>query len=255
MQRREPTLDGRGPAIDPEMDNKPIGGAPRGSAPKPAPVDDEGGSGGSSVLAVVALILALAGVGSAGFLYTQWQDTRSQLVSAEERIVELEKRFEMSDEESTASVEVLNARVKENSSEIRKLWGVSHDTNRKNIAANKAAAAAAAKDAAAAKKQAAQLAGKVSGLSDSVKKIASVEFALSELRETTTSNQRDLKDKLASLERQLNSVRSDLGGRVSANEEAVESIDAYRRSVNKDLVQLRDAIRSLQSGGSTAGIQ
>lgn len=248
MQRKEPTLDGSSAPIEPQLDTRPGGHRARPAAPEPV----EERSGGPSFLGLAALILALAGIGAAAFLYNQWQATRVQLIDAETRIANLEKRFEMSDEESSASVEVLNAKAKENASEIRKLWGVSYDTNRKRIAANKSAAASAAKDAAAVKKEVAALAGKVNGLSSSVKKIGAVEMQLAQLRESNTENQRDVADKLAKLERQLASVRSDLTARVGANEEAVESIDAYRRSVNKDLVQLRDAIRSLQSGGSTA---
>ncbi|SHF97813.1 hypothetical protein SAMN04487965_3053 [Microbulbifer donghaiensis] len=229
-------------ALEPQLDNRPIGrSAPR--TPEPAPVVEER-RGGFSVLGLFALILALAGLGAAAFLYQQWQISRVQLVDAEGRIAELEKRFEMSDEESSASVDVLNAKVKDNAAEIRKLWGVAYDTNRKGIAANKSIAEAN-------KKQVAALTGKVNGLSASVSKIAAVESALAELRKSNTASQRETADKLARLERQLASVRSDLTARVGANEEAVESIDAYRRSVNKDLVQLRDAIRSLQ-GGSTA---
>ncbi|WP_308368166.1 MULTISPECIES: hypothetical protein [unclassified Microbulbifer] len=241
MQRREPTLDGTSAAVDPQLE-RPIGRSFREPAAEP---EERSGGGGVSMLAVVALILALAGLGAAAFLYNQWQLSRVALVDAESRIVELEKRFEMSDEESSASVEVLNAKAKENSSEIRKLWGVAYDTNRKNIAANTGAAAAN-------KKQLASLASQVKGMESSVKKIAAVESSLTELRKSNTESQRELKDSLARLERQLASVRSDLTARVGANEEAVESIDAYRRSVNRDLVQLRDAIRSLQSGSATA---
>ncbi|GAA5525731.1 hypothetical protein Maes01_02303 [Microbulbifer aestuariivivens] len=240
MQRKEPTIGGA-PSIEPQLDSKPIGA---GMQP-PAPLDLEDSGGGISIVGVVALILAVAGLAAAGFLYSELQLSRAALNDAKDRIVELEKRFEMSDEESTASVEVLNAKVKDNASEIRKLWGVSYDTNRKSIAANKSAAAAA-------KKELAALAGKVSGLSNSVKKISAVETALAELRKDNTSSKREITDKLTGLERQLSSVRSDLTVRVGANEEAVESIDAYRRSVNRDLVQLRDAVRSLQSGASTA---
>ena len=245
-------MDGSSAALEPQLDNKPIGRSAPAREPVAAPVGEErSGGGGSSALAAVALIIALAGVGAAAFLYNQWQATRVKLVDADSRIAELEKRFEMSDEESSASVEVLNAKVKDNASEIRKLWGVSYDTNRKDIAANKSAVDSAAKSAAAVKKELATLSGKVNGLSASVNKIAAVESALAELRKSNTTSQRDTKDALAKMERQLASVRTELTARVGANEEAVESIDAYRRSVNKDIVQLREAIRSLQ-GGSTA---
>lgn len=254
MQRREPTLDGSSPSLDPQIANGPIGGGRRfraespaaAQAPSPArEMEPAPRSGGSSFLAIVALMLGLAGLGAAGFLYSQWQVTRAQLADADVRITQLEKRFEMSGEESAASVEVLNAKVKENSSEIRKLWGVSYDTNRKDIAANKSAAAAAKKDIAA-------LSKKVSGVESSLKKVAAMESELAKLKDSTVNASRETRDKVATLERQLSSVRADLTARVGANEEAVQSIDTYRRSVNKDLVQLRDAIRSLQSSSSTA---
>ncbi|WOX05108.1 hypothetical protein [Microbulbifer pacificus] len=249
MQRREPTFDGSSSSsMDPQIPNGPIGGrryaAPEPSAPEPVRESTSSG-GGSSFLAVLALLLALAGLGAAGFLYNQWQVTRVQLNDAEARIVQLEKRFEMSGEESAASVEVLNAKVKENASEIRKLWGVSYDTNRKDIAANKEANAAQQKSIAA-------LTSKVSSVESGLKKVAALESEMAKLKESTASASSETKDKVASLERQLSSVRADLTARVGANEEAVQSIDSYRRSVNKDLVQLRDAIRSLQSSSSTA---
>ncbi|MFA0813206.1 hypothetical protein [Microbulbifer epialgicus] len=248
MQRREPTLDGSA-AIEPTL--APRSREPREPTAEPQVIVEER-RGGFSFLGLCALVLAMGGLAASGFLYQQWQEGRTQLVDAEariadaeNRIAELEKRFNLSDEESTASVEVLSAKAKENSAEIRKLWGVAYDTNRKSIAANKTAAAAN-------KKQVAALSTKLNGLDASVKKIASVETALAELRKGNIESKREMTDKLARLERQLASVRSDLTMRVGANEEAVESIDAYRRSVNKDLVQLRDAIRSLQSSEPTA---
>ncbi|WKD50638.1 hypothetical protein [Microbulbifer spongiae] len=248
MQRKEPTLDGNA-AIEPSLDLK--SSEPREQVPEPRVIVEKHRSG-FSFLGLCALVLALGGLAASGFLYQQWQAGRTQLTNAENRIAdaenriaELEKRFNLSDEESTASVEVLNAKAKENTSEIRKLWGVAYDTNRKSIAANKTAAAAN-------KKQVAALNTKLNGLGASVKKIAAVESALAELRKSNTQSKREVGDKLSRLERQLASVRSDLTMRVGANEEAVESIDAYRRSVNKDLVQLRDAIRSLQASEPTA---
>ncbi|WP_444888349.1 hypothetical protein ACJJIX_13330 [Microbulbifer sp. VAAC004] len=248
MQRREPTLDGSA-AIEPALE--PSSPERSEQAQEPQVIVEER-RGGFSFLGLCALVLAMGGLAASGFLYQQWQESRTQLVNAENRIAdaenriaELEKRFSLSDEESTASVEVLSAKAKENSSEIRKLWGVAYDTNRKSIAANKAANEAN-------KKQVASLNSKLGSLDASVKKIAAVESALAELRKGSIESKREMTDKISRLERQLASVRSDLTMRVGANEEAVESIDAYRRSVNKDLVQLRDAIRSLQSSEPTA---
>src|SRR5690606_7090294 len=100
MQRREPTFDGgSSSSMDPQISaSGPIGGK-RYAAPEPplpASGREPSSGGGSSFLSVLALLLALAGLGAAGFLYNQWQVTRLQLSDAESRIVQLEKRFEMS---------------------------------------------------------------------------------------------------------------------------------------------------------------
>lgn len=234
MQRKEPTL-GSG---DTSVKDTPLQGAPTIEA-EPSP------AGGPSYLTVISLVLALAGLGCAGFLYQQWQLAENKMAAAEQRIVQLEQLFEMSGEESAASVDVLGAKLKENSSEIRKLWGVAYDTNRKRIAANQATVASQ-------QKTLTTLGNKVNGFGSNLKQISALEKSLAALRLSSSKGSREMNDTMAKLERQLASVRSDLTIRVGSNEEAIQSMDSYRRSVNKDLVQLREAIRSLQAGANTA---
>lgn len=259
MERKEPTLDGSAPQIDIGKTRGPIGGqrpaaaAPKGGAQQPTrPSSPPAKSGGSfSFLTLVALIVGFGGAGGAAYLYKQLELSNQQLASAEERIAGLEKRFEMSGEESAASVEVLSAKVKENASEVRKLWGIAYDRNRKTIAAQ-------GNTIDANKKALASLKKSVDGMSAGVKKIASLEASVAEIKKAAanidgnTKKVRELNDSVAKLDRSVKSLRTELSVRVSSNEEAIDSMDTYRRSVNKDIVQLKDAIRSLQTSTASA---
>src|SRR5690606_19966034 len=139
MERREPTLSSsstpvperdepstRKPAADTHAtrDSRPM----RTAAPPP--------SSSSSALAVFALLLALVGVGIGGYFGWQLTETRTQLLASDARIAELENRLSMSSDESSQSLTQVDAKLKWADSEIRKLWGVSNDVNRKAIAAN-----------------------------------------------------------------------------------------------------------------------
>ncbi|MCR6650806.1 MAG: hypothetical protein NVV73_04570 [Cellvibrionaceae bacterium] len=94
-----------------------------------------------SPLGPLALLLALAAEDLIGFVYFQLQETqgalqqtRNALTSAEVRVKDLKSRLMLSDDESTQSMSVLQANIKENTAEIRKFWGVANDRNRKAIA-------------------------------------------------------------------------------------------------------------------------
>ena len=50
---------------------------------------------------------------------------------------------------------------------------------------------------------------------------------------------RELVDKANRIDQQLVNLKSDLLTRVKDNEEAIEAIDAYRRTINRDILQLK----------------
>ena len=82
-------------------------------------------------------LLLLVVAGFSGFTYWQLLESNKLLVVAGERITELEGQLALTDDESTASLTAVQAKLKWADSEIRKLWGVSYDTNKKAIAKNK----------------------------------------------------------------------------------------------------------------------
>jgi len=49
------------------------------------------------------------------------------------------------------------------------------------------------------------------------------------------------------LANRLDRKLGDLAGRVKTNEEAIEAIDAYRRNINRDVLQLKQRLDQLQA--------
>ena len=99
-----------------------------------------------------SLLLALIALGAAVSSFWQLmqaqvvlQEQQASLQNQQQRIAELEKQLALSDDESAQSLVSVSAKLKEANSEIRKLWGVAYDTNRKAIKANKTAIASQSK--------------------------------------------------------------------------------------------------------------
>jgi len=192
----------------------------------------------TSKLGALGLFIALLASGAAGFTYWQLTLAHQSLADAGERLKVLENQLELSDDESNASMTAMQAKLKWADSEIRKLWAVSYDTNRKGIAANQT-------EVSALKESLAAYDGKLKAAVDSAKteiqlvnellegqqsSVAKAESASQQQLKTV----RELSDKLKSLER----LESDLKSRISANEEAIKAIDGFRRNVSQQLLQL-----------------
>ncbi len=211
-------------------------------------------SGPSSVALSFSLLLALAALAGSGLLAWQLQQAKGQLVAAAERITVLEQKLDLAGDESTQSVTAIRAKLKWADAEIRKLWGVSYDTNRKSISSNKATItklnkqlSAASKAASSAKKLASGHQGQLDKLKQQVSSGAD---SLSQLSSRASEQQQSLQqavDKVNQANRQLALLKSDLAARVASNEEAIEAIDAYRRNINRDLLQLQQRLN--QPGG------
>lgn len=206
-----------------------------------------------SIVAVFAFLLALASSGAAGFLYWQLHETQKLLANADTRLLDLESKFAMTDDQISASAETMQAKLVWADAEIRKLWGVAYDTNRKNIADNtqeiarlkktiseidklKQAIETAKKDVDKIVRAATSgLSGDVKVLSDLVEaqqsSFAMIEQKNAQLLETIKSAQ----DKLRAVE----GSNKEIERRIKSNEQSIEAIDAFRRNVNQQLLQLR----------------
>src|SRR5690606_36879218 len=70
--------------------------------------------------------------------YLAWELVQSQesLAEARQRIAGLETRLNIDSDESSQTLDQIQDKLEWADSEIRKLWGVAQDTNRKRIVAN-----------------------------------------------------------------------------------------------------------------------
>lgn len=245
MERKEPTLSGIVAERDDHHEPVASGGRSSPSAAEPQVVHESSGPG---FVAVFALLLAVAGIGGSGYLAYMLTESQKDLVAAENRITDLEARLNLNSSESNETVDEIRDKLEWADSEIRKLWGVSYDTNRKSITANKDALAASKrtltaveKDAAAAKAAAASLKRDMDGQLAALKKqLADATAAMA----TLTSSA----DRIESLSLDVERIMQQMPGlrglatRVKTNEEAIAAIDAYRRSINRDILQLKQQL-------------
>ncbi len=250
MERKEPTLSGITPDKDeiearqprnqrrPERPptTPPTGGSPpRGGQPS---------SSGSSGLAIFALIVALAGLGGSGFLAWKFTQAQETLVQADARIADLERRLDVTYDESNQSVEAIQAKLKWADSEIRKLWGVSYDTNRGNIASNSEQIEKLSGNLASVKNEASAAQTAAANLK---KSLGEVQTAMTGLKNSVGTLDEQRK-RLQNLEEKLDQVNdriaqlASLTNRVKINEEAIAAIDSYRRSINRDLLAIKQQL-------------
>lgn len=239
QERKEPTISLR-PAQDeiterqrstPTAGRKPATGTPVSSRPVVV----------KSKLAPFALLLALTALGLAGFVYWQFTLTQQSLALAEKRIVDLEGQLALTGDESSASMAAMQAKLKWADSEIRKLWGVSYDTNRKKITANEDSISALTKKA---NSMQSKVDKAVKSTSVEVKAVSDLVAAQSSSLTSVEKQQGNLQTQMQALIDRLNLMESELkqsDSRIKTNEQAIEAIDAFRRSVNKDLLQLKNA--------------
>jgi len=188
-----------------------------------------------SKLAPVAFLFAIVAMGAAGYLGWQFFEAQKLLIAADARIVALEEKLVMSDDESTASAAALQASLKEAHSEIRKLWGVSYDRNRKTIETNTKGIATAKANTAKVSERTNALSAEITLVSDLVD---AQQNALTEVEKSNASvsaQARAMNEKNAILDQRIGELRS----QIDLIEQDIEAINSFRRSVNQELLQLR----------------
>ncbi|MCR6650810.1 MAG: hypothetical protein NVV73_04610 [Cellvibrionaceae bacterium] len=244
-ERREPTISAL-----PEDKDEPVRGrahaqaapAPNSSRPVPPPVSSRPVVV-RSPLGPLALLLALAAGGFAGFVYFQLQETqgalqqtRNALTSAEVRVKDLESRLMLSDDESTQSMSVLQANIKENTAEIRKLWGVANDRNRKAIAQLETKVAALEKTAAGMDDKIKAALADVTGELKVVSELVDAQQAVINTADKAYKSQAQT---LSGVSNKVEQLDTELRRKVASHEEAIKAIDAFRAQVNRDLIKLK----------------
>ena len=213
-----------------------------------------GGSGGGGRMLGTNLILAVlvAGLVVAGwFIANQHQlltAEKQSLDAAESRIALLEERLRMTDETLIDSEKDTDEQLGFWESEIRKLWAVSNERNRKWIKDNEAAIAKVGKTLTAIETSNRDL-GTAVGRHEAafkqqqaiIDQLTSLEISIQQM----ASTQRDIVDRVNSASQSVASLNAGLAGRVTENEQAVAAIDAYRVQVNTRLADIERKLNNL----------
>ncbi len=213
-----------------------------------------GSSGGGGRMLGINLILAVlvAGLVVAGwFIANQHQlltAEKQALDAAEGRIALLEERLRMTDETLIDSEKDTEEQIGFWESEIRKLWAVSNERNRKWIKDNEAALAKLTKTLTAIETSNRDL-GTAVGRHEAafkqqqaiIDQLTSMEISIQQMANT----QRDIVDRVNSASQSVASLNAGLAGRVAENEQAVAAIDAYRVQVNTRLADIERKINNL----------
>ena len=205
--------------------------------------------------------VALAGVVvlAGGFIWQNIQlssalaAAQQQRTQAEERIVALEAMFTSSSDDVSQNAQVVAAKLKWADSEIRKLWGVAHDRNRKAIATNKdsianvdarlkklnSQAVAASKAATANTAAVKQLDGRVktsaTDVREALQRLSLAQETLGELDSTIAQ----LSRRIGQLESAQRSGAAADKQTVTALKDSVDSLEKWRLSTNREINRLQ----------------
>lgn len=199
---------------------------------------------------VIVLMAIMMGVGGYTIYELQERLARSNelLEQGQENIRQLDSRLAATGTDVSKTLQDLKAQVETNFSEIDKLWAVAYRQNRPDIQKNVRAIAELKDD----------LGGKVNSMDASVKQMTgqygSMLAELTSLREGLLQDNEELITEIALLRGQVQdqAVAAEAGkrnlnaltGKVTENQEAIESIDRYRLQINQRLIDLQNQIQS-----------
>jgi uncharacterized protein HemX len=224
MERKEPTLSTSTSntaahesapvprrSAAPAADEAPV----RQARPAAAPKGQVAPAAVSSSLPAIALVIALVAAAGAGFLGWQLLQAQATLVSAEARILGLEQQLSLTSEESSASLEKINGLVRD-TAQIRK-----------DAVDAKSGLAAIKPELSATKTQIDAVVKKIDNYSDT---LGQQGISVQQLREDVSRFKLELADVDA------------LARRTKVNEDAIAAIDDFRRSTNRELLQIRQQL-------------
>ena len=143
-------------------------------------------------------------------------------------------------------------------SEIKKLWGVSNDRNRKNIEAQEKTLATQSKaiknlqgSMSARRKEVSSLTGKLDKTSKSLDTVVNSSLAAKLEMNDLVGQSQQVTDKMNRLEKSLDGLKQNINARVADNEEAINAIEAYLLQVNRDIQLLKQQLSNSSASAST----
>ena len=206
-----------------------------------------GGGGGRSAAIATNLVLGLAVValvGAGWMLFEQQQrllTSENTLADADQRIRMLEDRLRMTDASITESETDTNEQMGFWEDEIRKLWDLTNKRNRKWIEDNRSAIARNTKtvsshggDLKTLKSTVSRHGTALAQQDEIIDRVTTVDQAVNQL----IAGRRDLADKANS----ASAIAARMDARLKEVESAIVAIDANRQTLNRQVLELQQAI-------------
>ena len=227
---------------------------PKTTAKASASKSVKSSSGGPSVVTSFVLLVL---IGACGWLAWQTIALQEQLAATTNQLRDHQKYLDILGAKLSETGDTFSAtetsydkQFKRWESEIRKLWVVSNERNKKSITENKAAV----------DKLSGQIRKAVDASSSSQqtskKLLADIERLSGDLISDNTVLKASLEDQdeqlmlvrgeLELLQKRLSNLPNNLATRVQNNEDAVEAIDAARRQLVSNITQLQSQVAELQ---------
>lgn len=249
MERKEPTLSSgsnnanANTIVTSNERDETLNRRPEYDEPRQVrPAQTSKASGGP--LPAIALVVALIGVGGAGFLGWKFTEAQVALSKASDRITQLENQLNVTSTESTASLGSLQANIRTVDSEVKNL----RENTRKLIAEHtdklgslsksldnlKADLGNVKTDASSIKQDV--LANKLT-FDELPPRVEAFEKSIAEQRKKV----QDVAASITALQSQLKNSEG-LASRVNSAEEAIDAIDDNRRNINRDLLLIKQQL-------------
>ena len=217
----------------------------RGDTPSSKTGRHSTGSGMSGLMKFILLLTFFGLIGSGIFGGLQYQDLSVKHESLLARFDLLESRLSSTDESATQSGAAMQLNIskqgeelKNQWSEIRKLWGVTNDTNKTKIADNKKDIIFLASKRVATQESIAAVVGRIDKESAAIGEMRVTQLGLAADIENTKEAMRQYADELNRLKTSL----SQTGRGQANNAEAIVAIEGFRRQITQKIYQLEQRL-------------
>ena len=230
----------------PDLSTKSSGeGYRRSGSARRADAKSGGGGVGKQIGMNLMMAVLIGGLVLAGwFIANQQQmlkEEQAKVADADSRLLRLESRLSATDSALSQEGDATKEQINLWESEIRKLWAVSNERNKKWIEDNQKAVKS--------------LTGSINGIESTsrdlkaavgrhetafaqqqtmIDNLASLELQIQQI----ARGQRDLVDKVNAANQAVASLRAGIAAKVDDNAEAIASMDAYRVAVNSRLADI-----------------
>jgi chromosome segregation ATPase len=196
--------------------------------------------------AIIALVAACIACVWGWELREQLQLANGQMTDYATRIADLEARLSDTDEGMNQNAAVQAVKVASLESEVRKLWDNVWKQSKLRLGKLETSTAAQSKSLKGLESALANAELQLTELSSDADKLKGVAEELERVIASTSLTQAEVERVADNLNR-IDLAATKLDKQVAANEEAVRSIDAFRKQVNASLNQLRSTLRTIQA--------